>query len=284
MENPRQHLRRRVYFGKHLGPRPVLVSFQALANANKLGLHILDINHSDLRPHCLVEKGIRPRPSPVGSGQRRLRSEARSSTVALLGIGLQKFVCRQQIFVVHLDRIIASDFVVGSEDFACALQVRSNVLLVLLLGQSADLLYLRPTVLLPLSPNLLLAFFNPWRTILYGINAHRRQDERIDGVVVRSRKVHVWLNILLVARQRIRDDGLFGLEIRFADVRRIFVALLQRGRAAEQKREDNGPGRKSKHVNISTRYLPAHRHAIGEGKDARISPPDKPNNWPAIGQ
>lgn len=128
------HLRRRRrHFRKHSGLCSVLVPFQALTNANELRLYILNVDHSNLRPHGLVEEGIRLSPNPLSSRQRRASGETRGSVVALVRIGLHQFVAWQQDLVVQPERIGMSDLVVGSENLACALHVWSNCFLILLL-------------------------------------------------------------------------------------------------------------------------------------------------------
>jgi len=126
-----------------------------------------------------------------------------------------------------------------------------------------------------------------------GIAPTRHDDGPVQSVVVRLDELNIGSCVGVVIWFDVGDNGLLGLEVRFADARRVLVAAFQCRGAAEEECEDGVPGQQPWQMSVTkhlepqreqyTLYSPRY-NADTTGKKAtplgRLSP-SRDNSTPA---
>ena len=217
---------------------------QPLADLDQLGLNILDIDDSDLRPNSTIQEDVCLVPGPESRGYSSRCSKRRGFQVSVLYIRLDILIRWQQEVVVCLERVCPCDFIVGTDGGRDLVDVRADALVIPLLGQLLTLNDLRLDCLFPLRLAECLRLLDPRSTILLRVLPTWGDDLLVYSLIVRLYKLNIWCRIRFVVGFEMGCNGSLELEVGLAYRGRCGIAFFDCGRTAEEDTDDRVPYKK----------------------------------------
>lgn len=144
--------------------------------------------------------------------------------------------------MVSLQNIRPGNIVVWCDDRRGFLHVRSQGLVVFDLCQGLIFGQLGLDILFPVCLAEFLCLCDPWAAVLCRIGPTGGKNFLVNCLVVRPSQLNVWSSVGIVVRLEMRRYGMLELEVRLANARRVFCALVECRRASKEDGDDGVPG------------------------------------------
>lgn len=161
-----------------------VVPAKSLAYLLQLGLNVLRVYKTKLRPDSTVEEQVSLVPRPHGGRNGGLSCESRCCTIALLHIGLDKHITRQKQVVVCLQGVCPSNVIIWCNSGRDLFDMRRQILIILDLGKGLILDQLGLDIILPPGLAESLGLRDAGAAVLGGVGPCGCQNPLVDRVVV----------------------------------------------------------------------------------------------------